>query len=146
MATHVLDVAAFRAAFPAFSDAGTFPDAMIQIYWDMATGYVSPNDGWGLAGNQLQSALNMMTAHLLQSFTLLSAGTAAVVVKGSTVDKVTVQLEPPPAKSAWQWWLATTPYGQMLWGLLSAASAGGFYFGGTPERYGFRRVGGRFGP
>jgi carbohydrate-selective porin OprB len=144
MADHVFDVAAFRLTFPAFADAGTFPDAMLQMYWDLGTSYISASDGWALNGATLQNALNMMAAHLTWSFKLITDGTQAVVIKGSTIDKTQVQLEPPPVKDAWQWWLATTPYGQMLWGLLSATSAGGFFIPGRPERAAFRKVGGRF--
>lgn len=144
MATHVLDVAAFRLTFPAFSDAGAFPDVMLQTYWTLATAFINPNDGWAICGDQLQAALNFMTAHLTWSFKLITDGTTAVVVKGSRIDKVDVQLEPPPSKDQWQWWLATTPYGVMLWALLKAAAAGGFYTGGRPERSAFRKVGGVF--
>lgn len=144
MATHTVDVAVFREKFPAFADVGAFPDARIELYWRMGTSFITANDGWALAGDKLQDALDFMGAHLLQSFTLISAGTTAVVVKGSRVDKVDVQLEPPPSKDLWQWWLATTPYGLLLWALLNAASAGGFYFGGRPERSAFRKVGGFF--
>lgn len=144
MAVHVLDIAAFRALFPAFADDVRFPDATIELQWTMATVYVCPSDGPLLADDKLQAALNFMTAHLMASAVLIAAGTMGVVVRGSTVDKVQVQLEPPPTKSAWQWWLATTPYGMSLWALLSAKSAGGFYIGGRPEQSAFRKVGGRF--
>src|SRR4051812_28996724 len=99
MATHELDVAAFRATFPAFANAGTFPDATIQIYWDLATTYIGPNDGWGLNGSPLQSALNFMTAHLLQSNAILTAGqTAVAIVTSSKIGDVTVTTKPPPTK------------------------------------------------
>lgn len=144
MATHELDVAAFRATFPAFANTGTFPDAMIQIYWDLATTYIGPNDGWGLNGAPLQSALNFMTAHVMQSNVMLTGQPTAVIVTSSKVGDVTVTTKPPPTKDMWEWWLATTPYGVMLWALLSARSAGGFYVPGRPERSAFRKVGGRF--
>jgi hypothetical protein len=31
-----------------------------------------------------------------------------------------------------------------LWALLQKVSAGGVYIGGSPERRGFRKIGGRF--
>lgn len=145
MAVHTLDIPAFRAAFPEFAAAGAYPDAAVQVQWDMATAFICPVDGPLIADAQLQAALNYMTAHLLKSATMLAAGQTSVVLRGSTVDKVQVQLEPPPLKSGWQWWLSTTPYGAALWALLSVKAAGGFYVGGAPEQSAFRGVAGRFG-
>lgn len=149
MAEHTLDLTQFRALFPAFVDPIKFPDVMIEAQWSAATGIMGKWDGCLISGDQLQLALNYLTAHLLQSWVLIQAGgpSASVgVTVGATVDKVQVQMSPPPIKNGWQYWLATTPYGIYLWGLLSAASAGGFYVGGLPERAAFRKVGGTFWP
>lgn len=146
MAEHTLDIAQFRAIFPAFANDVLFPNVRIQANWDLATAFIPAYDGVLLNGPGLQAALNFMTAHLLASSVLLAAGQTSVVVTGATIDKVSVSMAPPPTKSGWQWWLATTPYGVQLWALLSLRSAGGYYIGGMPERYGFRRVGGGFGP
>lgn len=144
MAQHVIDYATFRILFPAFANATTYPNAVLDVFWASAVSFLGDYDGCLLSGAGLQSALNFMTAHLLQSNVLLQSGQTAVIVTGSTVDKVSVQLMPPPVKSAWQWWLFTTPYGVQLWALLSAQSGGGFYVGGRPEQSAFRKVGGRF--
>lgn len=145
MAVHVFDVTTFRLLFPAFADEGAYPDTLLALRWTSATVYISAADGPLLSDAPLQLALNQMTAHLQASADLLAAGSGAVVVKGSTVGKVSVMLEPPPTKNAWQFWLATTPYGLALWALLKSQAAGGFYAGGHPERHAFRKVGGRFG-
>lgn len=145
---HTLNLTAFRLMFPAFADATKFPDEYIQIQWTAATGFLGSYDGCLLAGDALQLALNYLTAHLMQSNVLLLAGGPSATVGvtiGATIDKITVSMAPPPAKNGWQWWLLTTPYGAQLWALLSAKSAGGFYFGGLPERRGFRKVYGTFG-
>lgn len=144
MAVHVIDLAAFRALFPAFSNATTYPDALLTLRFTEGTMYLGAYDGCLLAGDQLQLALNYMTAHLQASADMLARGQTAVIVTGSTIDKVQVQMMPPPIKSGWQWWLLTTPYGAQLWALLSFRSAGGFYIGGSAERAAFRKVGGRF--
>jgi hypothetical protein len=149
MAQHVLDLTQFRLLFPAFADTTKFPDVQIEAQWIAATGFLGEYDGCLLSGAPLQLALNYMTAHLLQSWVLIMGGGAAGtvgVITGATVDKVQVQMSPPPIKSGFQFWLATTPYGLYLWALLSAKSAGGFYIGGLPERRAFRKVGGTFGP
>lgn len=133
------DVAQFRAMYPAFANMTTFPDAVLQMYWDQATSYVSNvNYGWlfgaqsanGNAVNRVL-ALNLMTAHITQLFVLIGVGQTPGIVTGATVDKVNVTLEAPPIKDGWQYWLAQTPYGQQLWALLTAASVGGWYVGGS---------------
>jgi Protein of unknown function (DUF4054) len=136
------DVTLFRQQFPAFADPTVFPDALLQMYWDMATCYISNcNYGW-LNGDCRVLAINMMTAHLVATSVLIAAGQTSVLVQGATVDKVTVSLTPPPLNNQWQWWLSTTPYGQQLFALLQAKSVGGLYIGGSLELAAFRRVGG----
>lgn len=144
MAQHVLDIATFRVLFPAFANETAYPDGVLNVFWGSAVAFLGDYDGCLLRGAALQSALNYMTAHLLQSDVMIRRGQTFAVVTGSTVDKVSVTREPPPIRSMWQWWLATTPYGLQLWALLTASSAGGFYIGGRPERDAFRKVGGRF--
>lgn len=144
MAQHVLDPVAFRVLFPAFASDTAYPDGVLNAFWGEAAVFLGDYDGCLLNGASLQSALNYMTAHLLASSDMIKRGQRYAVVAGATVDKVQVQMTPPPIKSGWQWWLMTTPYGAHLWALLSAKSAGGFYIGGRPERDAFRKVGGRF--
>lgn len=140
------DVASFRLQFPAFADPVVFPDARLQMYWDMATAYVSDvgNYGW-LQGTQRQLVLNMMTAHLTALSVIVAAGEVPGVVTSATIDKITVTLQAPPEPNQWQWWLNQTPYGQQMLALLKVLSAGGFYIGGSPQRAAFRNVGGFFG-
>lgn len=144
MAKHVLDIPVFRVLFPAFGNPTAYPDGVLDVFWGNAVAYLGDYDGCLLKGAALQSALNYLTAHLLASDDLIKQGRTFAVVTGSTIDKVQVQTQPPPIRSGWQWWLATTPYGVQLWALLTASSAGGFYVGGRPEQSAFRKVGGRF--
>ncbi len=145
MAQHTLDIAAFRAMFPAFSNVTTYPDATITMWWTMATQYIYSYDTCLIEGTVLQLALNLMTAHLAQSFTMIGAGQTSAVVTGATEGSVSVSMTPPPTKNMWQYWLATTPYGVQLMALLQSLTVGGFTIGGAPERSGFRRVYGVFG-
>lgn len=148
MATHTLDIPTFRLLFPVYADVTTYPDAYIQAQWDMAVTYFGDVDGCLFNGPAKQSALNLLTAHLMWLNHLIAQGGASGggtgVLTGATIDKVTVTLAPPPFKDGWQWWLSQTPYGAQLWALLSLKSAGGFYFGGLPERRALRKVGGIF--
>ena len=47
-------------------------------------------------------------------------------------------------KSAFGYWLLTTPYGNELRMLLDIVGGVGFYVGGSCEREGFRKAGGIF--
>lgn len=149
----VFNEALFRAQFPAFADPVKYPSAQIEAYWDMATLFISADDCPynTLSGKTLATALNMLTAHLLflGLSTPAAAGGRQGVTQGgfttsATVGEVSVAKLAPPVSDGWQFWLAGSTYGQMLWALLSMLSVGGFSVGGLPERDGFRKVGGVF--
>jgi hypothetical protein len=142
MALHTFDLTLFQSSFPALAAQNP---TQLGNYWTMATAYMNANDGCILSGAQLQLALNLMTAHLTQLSNMLAAGqTTAAPVTGATQGSVTISMQPPPATSGWQFWLATTPYGLQLWALLSQRVAGGLIIGGSLERAAFRKSGGRF--
>ena len=147
MATIVFDPTLFRQQFPAFADPTIYPDALLEMYFDMATCYVSDQTYgfcWDLDTHCRTLALNLMTAQLLYIAGLVAAGQTSVLINSSTVDKITVSLTDPPLKNQWQWWLSTSPYGQQLFALLQVNSAGGAFIGGRPELSAFRSVGGFF--
>lgn len=147
MAEHTFNLTTFRLLYPAFSNAVTFPDDYLTAQWTAATAYISKYDGCLLAGDQLQLALNLLTAHLTQINVILAQNGKTPtlgVLQSATVDKVTISNMPPPATNGWKYWLATTPYGLQLWALLQTASAGGLYIGGSTERRAFRKAGGIF--
>ena len=134
-----LDITAFRTMFPAFQNTVMFPDVMIQMYFDMAMGYVSPvgNYGW-LRCLARQTALYLMTAHLTWlSAVIIPRGQYPQVIQGSTIDKISITLTPPPLQNQWDWWLNSTPYGMQLHSLLLAKSVGGWYVGGSAPLAGF---------
>lgn len=149
MAEHVLDIPGFRAMFPGAFPEPPYSDAVITAYWSIATCAMDTADSCAISGDCLQTALNLMTAHIM---TILGGAGASgkpvpVGVKVSaTVDKVSVSYDPPPFKSGWQAWLAQSPYGLTLWAILSAHGAGGWYIGGLPENEAFRKTYGTFVP
>lgn len=150
MAEQTLDLPTFRLVFPAFADPTLFPDAYVQAQWGAAGGYISPWDNCFVAGPQLNRALSLLTAHLLQVNVMLTAagasGTTPVlgVMTAASIDKVSVTNMPPPIRNGWQYWLSSTPYGLELWAFLRMLAGPGFYVGGLPERAAFRKVGGVF--
>lgn len=149
----VYDDALFRKQFPAFADTTKYPPEQISMYWTMATMFISDADSpcRTLSGAKLETALNMLTAHLLvlaasQTGKTGGAGSGSMggFTTSATIGEVSVAKLAPPAANAWEWWLSGTPYGQMLWALLNMLSVGGYVVGGLPERTGFRKVGGVF--
>mgnify|MGYP003647581087 CR=1 FL=1 len=144
MTTIALDIAAFRLAFDSFASETTYPDAAITKFWAMATCYVSDTDTGRLRGACRVLAIQAMTAHLIDINDKLTTGAATGQVVAASEDGVSVSLTPPTNRNQWQWWLSITPYGAQLSALLSKASVGGMYIGGSPERRGFRKYGSRF--
>ena len=110
----------FRNQFPAFENTTIFPPAQLEGWWTMATAYINIDNTrpWIFKSGQLQLAVDLMCAHLAASFTLISNGIPSVLVIGTTEGSVTVSMEPPPSKTAFGWWLSTTPYGAQLRALL----------------------------
>ena len=140
----VFDLPYFRTAYPEFGNGAVFTDARLQRNWDSATLYIT-NINWGWIRNRARKhALNLMTAHITQLQVIRSEGEVAGIVTDAEVDKVKVQLEPPPLPNQFQWWLGTTGYGQDLLALLQAKSVGGSYYGGPAVLSEFR-VGGNWG-
>jgi hypothetical protein len=133
------DYALFQAQCPAFANPVTYPEALMQMYWDIAINYITNVANWGaLQGTTRQYAINLMVAHLAFLAGIIASGAGNTQVPGmmqtATIDKVTVGLTPPPLPNQFQWWLGLTPYGQMLLSLLQVNSVGGFYIGGSPVR------------
>lgn len=145
MSDPVFNAVEFREKFPAFADATKYPDELLSGYFDMAKCFVWPHEWCLLHGDCLQNAMDLMTAHIAFSQTMINNGQSVPgIMVGATIDKVSVSVSPPPTSNGWQYWLATTPYGMMLWALLIGKASGGFYVGGSPERRGFRKIGGFF--
>lgn len=143
--THVFDLAAFRAAFPAFSNADRYPDDYVISGWDTAVILLGDQDNCRLYGDAKQRALLLMVAHLMEtqgSINQAKAGAAPALgaQTSATVDKVTVARVAPPVRSMWGYWLGSTTYGVQLYALLRVRVAGGFYATGRNEGAMFRRA------
>lgn len=143
MATIYFDASVFRTLFPAYSNAITYPDVMLQLYWDMATAYINDKtSGYYCGGMNLKQqtyALNLMTAHLLYLADQVSGGNTPGIETGATIDKISVTIAPPVTPNQWQYWLQSSPYGQMLLALLQTAAAGGRFYNPAPVFTAFRR-------
>lgn len=145
MTTITFDIELFRERFTEFADDAIYTDAALTVNWDMASCFISTEDYGCLHGSCREQAVQLMTAHIQTLMDRAAAGQGTALITSATVDKVSVSATPPPNKDQLQWWLNTTPYGAMLWAMLSMMAAGGFYLGGSPEIQAFRGVGGGFG-
>ena len=139
----MFSLSGFRNTYPAFRNVEQFSDVMINSHYFNAQLYMSEGYG-GLENDLLDFALQLLTAHLLYSFDFIAKGQSNALLNSATIDPVTVSLTPPPAKSGWEWWLSTTPYGLQLWSLLQLQSSGGWVIGGHAENSAFRKTGGVF--
>jgi hypothetical protein len=144
MAVIAFDIAAFRAQCPAFSDTTVYPDAVLQGWWDMAIEYISNQNYGYLIDNGRRMAINYMTAHLVYTNDLISAGSTPGIVTASGVDRVNVTLVAPKERSQWHFWLNQSPYGVALMALLRGRAIGGFSAGYGAPRAGIRQPNGSF--
>ena len=135
----------FRLQFPEFSDPTAYPAQSLQGWWTMGTAYISTNQpGWLVNDAQAQLSNDLVAAHLAKSFALIASGAAPSVIQSATEGSVGVSMTPPPAKSAFGYWLSTTPYGLQLRALLGVLAGPGLYVGASMERSAFRKAGGVF--
>jgi hypothetical protein len=121
------DLAAFRVAFPAFANVQAYPDVTLTGFWDIAALYISTDDYGYLNGAARGRALDLMAAHLAKLSDMINAGQTPGLVQGSTIDKISVTLTPPPDSDQFTWWLNLTGYGAQLAALLAMKAVGGLF-------------------
>lgn len=121
----------FREAFPEFSDASKYPDAVVENLIAQAECYISPKRRSGICDGCLKLMILLMAAHLLRvSAGGASSSSGAGQVSSASIGSVSVGYVAPPNKTQTQWWLNLTPYGQRLLQLaVSRFPAGAFKFG-----------------
>jgi hypothetical protein len=129
MSIIVLDIPLFRLQFPEFADSLTYPDVIIEQFWEEATCSVSNKNCGNLSGTCRQLVLNLMTAHLIKLNHMYSTGyipytrRIGAISSGKAGDvSVGYQLAPAPTSTQWYWSL--TPYGQRLRTILAAKAIG----------------------
>lgn len=143
MTTIILDIPAFRVLFPAFANATIYPNGTITAWFNAASNFISDDycPGWSnfMTLKQQTFALNLMTAMWGDLTAQIIAGDATGIITSATIDKINVQVAEPPVKNQWQYWLASSPYGQQLVAFLQIAGVGGKYYPGRRGSIPFRR-------
>lgn len=130
----------FVALFPEFAPE---PFALaLPSYWNMACSYIQNLNSFALNGNDLQLALQQMTAHIAKIADNQAKGIVSAPATAGAQGTESVSLMPPPTKDGFTWWLSGTEYGKALWALLRVKGGVGFYVGGSPQRAAFRSPGG----
>ena len=132
-----LDIAAFRATFPAFSDSAAYPDAILEAKWSTVDCYIEDND-CVFPDKCRTYAFQLMLAHLLAIGDQVSAGQPGRLIQSASEGPVNVSFAEPPNRSNFTFWLQTTPYGVELSALISV-NAIGDYYGGNLTLSAFRR-------
>ncbi len=132
--------AQFRAMFPAFANSATYPESVLQLYFNTA-GLIIANSNFGPLARACATltCLYLATAHLAQIGQQIAAGQTSGVVVGASIDKISVELQQFEFPNQWQLWLSGTEYGKQLLAILQAQSVGGFSTVGGLGRAGFRR-------
>ena len=146
MTEYVFDETLFRAQFPAFQSEETYPATLLNAMFEVAKIRLTPYYNWLIAGNKLQYALNLMTAHVTALRTAIAGGEGEGwgIVQGASEGSVSVSMAVPNVKDGFDYWMMQTPYGQELLAFLKTLVVAGFYFGGKPEGAAIRDVGGFF--
>ncbi|MBP5789225.1 MAG: DUF4054 domain-containing protein [Neisseriaceae bacterium] len=136
-------VAELKLAFPEFSDSTKYPDAYVQRFITMATMYISTVSGV-IRDNVRVLAIEYMACHLMTLSAVDGAGNAqgdgnaGGILASAHIESVSVAFQGVIASDAFEQWIQSTPYGKMLWALLSVNNPTGIYWVGSPRAFGIR--------
>ena len=147
MSTLSFDAASFRAQFPGEFIDPPNTNALLELYWNVAICYVSPETGGTMTVECRQTVLNYVTAHVLKVSQSSANDEQIGFIEQGQIDKISVTiLSMDATPNAFTLFLLATPYGMAALGILSAHTNAGFYVGGRNELGSFRRSGGVFTP
>ena len=144
MSEVVVTVSDFRSAFVEFSSATDYTDALVGRFILMAEAYCHTKN-FRVKPEVRKLLIELMAAHLItlnniDPTTHQSTGAAGVsgFETSATVGGVSVSLQAPIAKDAFQTWINSTGYGQQYWALLVANNPVGIHYIGTPRAFGIK--------
>lgn len=141
MSEVVITVSDFKAAFPEF---GTLSDAVAQRFLTQAQAYISTHN-FRIRPAVRVLAIQLMAGHLITlakldptSGNATGAGDVTGFETSATVGGVSVSLQAPVARNAFETWINSTGYGQQYWALMTANNPTGVHYIGTPRAFGIR--------
>lgn len=136
-----LNVKDLRDAFPEFSDEAKYPEKYLERFLTQASMYISRHSGV-IRDDVRLLAIQYMACHLMSLSAMAGDGTLTGndgnIVTSSHIGSVSVSIQPPVARNAYEQWIQSTPYGKALWALLQANHPTGFFWVGTPRAFGIR--------
>ena len=137
MSEVVVNVSDFRGSFPEFKVAD-YPDALVQRFITMAEAYCSTKN-FRVKPAVRVLLIELMTAHLItlnniDPTTHESTGSGSVTgfETSASVGGVSVSLQAPIARNAFEQWINSTGYGQQYWALLVANCPTPVHYVGCP--------------
>ena len=144
MSEVVVTVADFRNAFVEFSNTTNYTDALVGRFITMAEAYCSTKNFRVKPATRIL-LIELMTAHLITLNNIdptthesTGSGEGAGFETSASVGGVSVSLQAPVAKNAFQTWINSTGYGQQYWALLVANNPTGVHYIGNPRVFGIR--------
>ena len=125
-----LDIATFRAAFPAFADPNETPDAAIESAWAVAGLLVGNRPGGRIpyAPPEVVTRAVIMDLALCHLLTLRQRGGLVGILTSATQGSVSAGSAFAQAKSS-RWW-DQTPCGATAWELMLPYRSGGWWIRG----------------
>lgn len=131
----ILTAEDFRQALPEFSDTTKYSNDFVNAKIEQSFCFISENNIGVLRDRCRKYAVELMTAHLITlADRILQNNSAGGIVASTSIDSISVSLVAPQNKSAFDYWLNQTAYGQQLLALLSSKAPAGLYFGGSHQR------------
>jgi len=130
-----------REAFPEFASECKYPNGYLDRFLTQATMYISKYDCY-IRPEVRKLAIQYMACHLLTLSAVDSSGNAtgaeSNIITSSSIGSVSVSIQPPIARDAFEQWIQSTPYGKAYWALLQANTPTGIHWVGTPRAFGIR--------
>jgi ligand-binding sensor domain-containing protein len=129
-----------RAVLPAYNNPVAYPTTTLNMWFNNALGFMTDEESGLVDASDQGMMIYLMAGHLMSLSAMICDNDGAPVglVSAATVDKVSVTMQLPPNPSQFQWWLSTTPYGAQLYAMLGVATVGGYWIGGSPQRWAYR--------
>lgn len=132
----------FRLLFPLIDSVST-SDVQVEIYWGIASSYMTATQLAIVDVDSQFLLLNQMTAHLIAYNDIVVDGATSVsdggqgfgmaqIVVNASEDNVSASTLPPPTDDDYYaWFMSLTPYGRSFYALLSVKSQVGILIGGS---------------
>lgn len=144
MSEVVITVSDFRTAFPEFSNVTTYPDALLQRFITMAEAYCSTKN-FRIKPATRVLLIELMAGHLITLNNIdptthesTGSGDVSGFETSASVGGVSVSLQAPIAKDAFEQWIQSTGYGQQYWALLVANNPTPVHYVGAYRPWGIK--------